>query len=569
MSSVPAQTAGERPEAALDPDPAPIVTGVARWFGKADRPLLGWLSTPHDGVSCAGVLILPPVGYSYWSSQRTLRVLAERLAAGGHTVLRFDYEGTGDSSGDQWEADRFASWRASAAAAAGELRALGCRTLVLIGVGLGGTVALLDAATLGADGVVAWEPITAGRRHVRELRMLAMAVPETEPRCVTGTLAAGGVVFTPQTLDDIGRLTLADIESAPAPRALIVGAQADPELLERLIALGSAAEQRIADGEQALQVPAEGATVPSAVLDAICEWIGPHHGPPEGPQPSGPTSATIVHDGKELTEEVVALGPSRLVAVVTAQPGLALEAQTVVLLNPGSESHVGPGRAWVEYARELAGAGYRGVRADWRGWGESPDDGLAPGRPYDAHGVDDTIELVRALRARGHDRVVLVGLCAGAWVAMRAVLRERVDGVIAINPQLYWKPGDPVFARNAESILQRTAARRREQLGDRYGIWSALDLLGERSWPARWLDDLVAAGTPIAMLFAGRDEGLKFLEARVSRRLARAVRSGIVHVADIPGIDHAMHRAWARGAVVAAIRRELEALNSSPGARVG
>jgi hypothetical protein len=71
------------------------------------------------------------------------------------------------------------------------------------------------------------------------------------------------------------------------------------------------------------------------------------------------------------------------------------------------------------------------------------------------------------------------------------------------------------------------------------------------------------------MLFAGRDEGLKFLEARVSRRLAHAARSGIVHVADIPGIDHAMHRAWARGAVVAAIRRELEALNSDPGARAG
>ena len=113
-----------------------------------------------------------------------------------------------------------------------------------------------------------------------------------------------------------------------------------------------------------------------------------------------------------------------------------------------------------------------------------------------------------------------------------------------------------MFARNAESILQRTGARRREALGARYGVWSALDMLGQRSWPARWLDDLVAAGTPIAMLFAGRDEGLDVVEARVSRRLASATRSGVLHVADIPGIDHAMHRAWARGAVVAAIRSD-------------
>ena len=156
MSLVSAQTGGERPPATLGPDLAAIETGVARWFGDPDRPLLGWLSTPRDGVSSAGVLVLPAVGYSYWSSQRTMRVLAERLAAAGHTVLRFDYEGTGDSGGDQWDDDRVASWRASAAAGAGELRALGCRRLVLVGARLGGTLALLDASALGADAVVAW-----------------------------------------------------------------------------------------------------------------------------------------------------------------------------------------------------------------------------------------------------------------------------------------------------------------------------------------------------------------------------------------------------------------------------
>ena len=566
MTSLTARTGAEPPGPMLDRDTAAVPTGVARWFGGPERPLLGWLSTPSDGVSSAGVLVLPPLGYAYWSSHRTLRVLAERLAAAGNTVLRFDYEGTGDSSGDQWEGDRVASWRASVAAGSRELRELGCRRLVLVGVRLGGTLALLDAAALGADAVVAWEPVAVGRRYVRELRMLAMAVPESESRCVAGTLAAGGVVFTPQTLEDIGKLALTEIDSAPAPRVLLVGAAADTELLERLSALGAVAEQRIADGGQALEVPAEGATVPAAVLDAISDWIGPDSGPRQGPHRGGATEARIVHNGHALTEEVVALGASRLVAIVTEQPGLPARAQTVVLLNPGSETHVGPGRAWVEYARELADAGHRAVRVDWRGWGESPDDGLAPGRPYDAHGVDDTVEIIRALRERGNEHLVLVGLCAGAWVAMRAVLREPVDGVIAINPQLYWKPGHPVFARNAESILQRTGARRREALGARYGVWSALDMLGQRSWPARWLDDLVAAGTPIAMLFAGRDEGLKFLEARVSRRLASATRSGVLHVADIPGIDHAMHRAWARGAVVAAIRSELEALGGASAA---
>lgn len=335
MTSLTARTGAEPPGPMLDRDTAAVPTGVARWFGGPERPLLGWLSTPSDGVSSAGVLVLPPLGYAYWSSHRTLRVLAERLAAAGNTVLRFDYEGTGDSSGDQWEGDRVASWRASVAAGSRELRELGCRRLVLVGVRLGGTLALLDAAALGADAVVAWEPVAVGRRYVRELRMLAMAVPESESRCVAGTLAAGGVVFTPQTLEDIGKLALTEIDSAPAPRVLLVGAAADTELLERLSALGAVAEQRIADGGQALEVPAEGATVPAAVLDAISDWIGPDSGPRQGPHRGGATEARIVHNGHALTEEVVALGASRLVAIVTEQPGLPARAQTVVLLNPG------------------------------------------------------------------------------------------------------------------------------------------------------------------------------------------------------------------------------------------
>lgn len=59
---------------------------------------MGWLHVPPGGCSESGVLVLPPVGYQYWTSHRTLRVVAERLAAAGHLALRLDYDGTGDSS---------------------------------------------------------------------------------------------------------------------------------------------------------------------------------------------------------------------------------------------------------------------------------------------------------------------------------------------------------------------------------------------------------------------------------------------------------------------------------------
>ena len=134
----------------------------------------------------------------------------------------------------------------------------------------------------------------------------------------------------------------------------------------------------------------------------------------------------------------------------------------MVFLNSGSEVHTGPGRAWVEYARGLARPGVEVLRVDFRGWGESPDEGHAPGRPYDEHTVNDAIDVVEARRAQGR-RVVLAGLCAGAWIGLKAATQVRVDGVIAINPQLYWQPGDPV-----EALMTTTRARRRSE------IWPAL-----------------------------------------------------------------------------------------------
>jgi dienelactone hydrolase len=171
--------------------------------------------------------------------------------------------------------------------------------------------------------------------------------------------------------------------------------------------------------------------------------------------------------------------------------------------------------------------------------------------------VDDAAMIVRAVRARWDGPVVLLGLCASAWVALQMVLREPVDGVIALNPQLYWKPGDPVEATMAETRLRRTSARAREARGRRYGVWSALDRLGQRPWAGRWLDGLAASGVPVTLVFAAGDDGLEYLRDRLARRLRSALRPGLIRVVEIPDIDHSMSRAWLRGRVVAVLGEEL------------
>ncbi|HWH92257.1 MAG TPA: hypothetical protein VNT03_00215 [Baekduia sp.] len=527
----------------------PDVRTAGRWLGDPDRPLVGWLTTPAGGPSAAGVLVLPDVGAQYWSAHGTLRALAERLAGAGHTVLRLDYDGTGDAAGDQRDGGRLAAWRASAATGAQELRALGCARLTIMGVRLGAMLALADGAALDADEVVAWAPETSGRRLARALRLLGEPVPGDDG------LTNGGVLFSASTLADLGTLDLTGITAAPAPRTLIVG-DVGRRAADHLRDLGGTLDVVGAEGSDvALDRATEDAEVARPVVEAIAGWLAPP--PPAGPLPPAPErrSARLRWEGHRLSEEIVAI--DGLVGVLTEPETVRTDVCTVVFLNAGSCTHVGPGRAWVEYARSLAAAGHRALRVDWRGWGESPDEGHAPGRPYDRHTEQETIGLVRALHAGGHERVVLSGLCASAWMALRVAREAGAAGVVAINPQMYWRWGDPVLSQ-VDTGIERTDKRLREERGRRLGLWTALDLVGHRPPVGRWLDELAAARLPVLLLFSEGDDGLGFLRNRLARRLERVQRTGAVHVAEIAGIDHGMHRAWLRPQMVRAVLDHLD-----------
>lgn len=516
---------------------------VGHWFGPTERPLCGWWSEPARG-SRHGVVVLPPLGYEYWSAHRTVRALAEKLAAAGHYTLRFDYDGTGDSAGDPCDPDRLAAWTASALAAVGELRARGCEHVTLAGLRFGGALALALAAQARADRVIAWLPVVSGKRYARELKMLALAVPESE-----GEIVFAGTSISPETAKALATVELEKLAERPAERVLIATQPDRPvdKLVARLGELGSATDViSLAGAHTALEVPSEDAIVPTEIVNAIAGWLG--EAPEATPLPlARRTTATFAG----ITETIVDV--AGLTGIASDRAGATSEAR-VVFLNSGSEVHVGPGRAWVDYTRALAAAGIGALRVDWSGWGESPDRGHAPGRPYDQHGIAETVELVQAVRASGVKRVMLAGLCAGAWMAVQAALRTKVDGVIAINPQLYWLPGDPVEALLSDTRKRRIPIRERDaRLRDKH-VWSALDAIGVRPPAAQWLHGLTERQVPSLLLFAEGDDGLEFLEMRCARRLQHELAAGYVRVVQIPDIDHQMYRTWRRGDVIAALR---------------
>jgi alpha-beta hydrolase superfamily lysophospholipase len=546
------------------------------WFGDAERLQLGWLTVPTDRSTTSAVVIAPPVGYPYICAYRTLRVVAERLAAQGHTVLRVDYDGTGDSAGDQWDPDRLPAWRATLQAGVDALRAAGMQTITLAGARLGATFALLDGAELGADAVIAWAPVPSGRRLAKELRMMSTAVPDDQAP-EPGTLVSGGNVFSAQTLDAIKSLSLDRLDAAPASRVLLVGDpgtnDATAQSLSRLGAEVRCTE--IAGGGTALETPPEYGTVPVEVVEAICAFAGDAAASDDAPAGS-PTSpgerrpgfaqGRIRHSwrGGVVEEEVLTLEPHGHVAVLTEPaPAPDGETATLVFLNSGSEPHTGPGRCWVEYARDLARLGHRVVRVDWRGWGESPDDGRAPGRPYGDGTIEDTAAIVDSLRARGYTQIALSGLCSSAWIALQALSDSAAAGAIVFNPHLFWEPGLP-FIIDAEA-----AARRYVELfgnlgdGLRPWLWSALDAIGLRPFAGRFLDRIATTGKPVTLIFAEEDLGIRYLRDRLSRRTRQVTRRSQITVQEIPEIDHPMYRAWLRPFIVDALNQALSTFNAA------
>jgi len=117
------------------------------------------------------VVIAPPLFEERKSAYSALRRVAQRLAAAGHAVMRFDYRGSGESGGTaalrRWEhlSQDVATVRKTLA------RLSGKRDSALLGLRAGATVALLETIRVGGEAVIALAPIVSGATQVRLWRM--------------------------------------------------------------------------------------------------------------------------------------------------------------------------------------------------------------------------------------------------------------------------------------------------------------------------------------------------------------------------------------------------------------
>jgi pimeloyl-ACP methyl ester carboxylesterase len=566
------------------PPPVPVV------FDSPEGPLAGFHHVARPPVARASTVVLcPPIGYDAMLTHRTYRHLAERLSALGFHVLRFDYHGTGDSSGRADEPRRVAAWLLSIDAAIDHLRArTGIRQTALFGVRTGALLAAVaagrrqDVATL-----VLWATGQNGRSYVREYRAFN-TVKETSFSSNGASVkldeVVAGYFLSSETLDALSAINMLSLEFGGVKRALLLGRDdvpgAEPRILAHMASKGVEAEHPNVAGYAGMMRDAEFSTLPDAALGYIVDWLAAGHAPgPPSPVPSsrGATAAVLSTKsrGDQLVQERALTydDSGRLFGILAERPEpIGRRAGTAVLfLNVGSNHHVGPHRMYVSLSRELAGLGFRAFRFDVAGLGDSrPPPGAKENILYARSSVHDVQQAMTFLsRMRDVERFVLFGICSGAYLAFHTTVADsRVSAQILVNPQTFeWREGDSLeikikkesykatrFYRqalfkkdtwlrlyrqeiNLRGIADELYDRSRQQLASRVSraLSASPDGVGH---VARSFVSISDRGTQSLLIYSGNDGGIDVLESHLGTGGGRMRRRKNFRFEILDGADH-------------------------------
>ncbi|MDB5966894.1 MAG: hypothetical protein JWQ72_3394 [Polaromonas sp.] len=546
-------------------DPVAGMGAVPLTFAVDRGHCFGWFHAAQGPSRQTGIVLCRPVGYEAICAYGSYTQLAEALAAEGFDVIRFDYQGTGDATGDDADPDRVPSWIASIIAAAAELRRRAHITaLSLFGVRLGVTLAVEAAVRMGGvDTLVAWAPCGGGRAFVRELRAASLGRALATGDAAPGDMEALGYRYSVQTVAALQGLDTVNPRSAPARRALVIGRDdmpAEGPMPSSWRQAGVDTAYAVVPGYAEMMAEPRESPLPPALLQLLKDWLGAAHPVRDGSMaatgtPAGEAVTAGWQDGK-VRESTVRLGPAQLFGILSGPAYPAPEdrrADTAVLmLNVGGNYRIGPSRIYVRMARSLAALGYRALRLDLPGIGDSrTSEGFSMGGLYSKDFTQEVRGAIDFLAGAGCRKFFLLGICSGSFVAFQTALAdERVTGQILMNSRLLeWQ--DPQQAGTWQGAMQSyyksTNFYRRALL--RPGVYSRLirgqvDVAGI----ARRLGAVVAARLKRAVaelvLRSRADEGVL---AKVKRLAARGTDTLMIIAAQDDGRDYVEYHFGSHG----------------------
>jgi pimeloyl-ACP methyl ester carboxylesterase len=570
--------------------------------------LFGWLHEPEQRTRDVGVVVCNPIGDDYVRAHRTLRHLAERLVAAGFPVLRFDFHGTGDSAGDERDADRVAAWRRDVGLAIDHVKQqAGVDEVAIVGLRFGATIAA-DVASTRNDvaSIVLWHAFLTGEKFASETlkmhKMHRMLEPESfaaGPKSYPDGEEALGFFLTNQTLQDLKAIDLRALTAKPAPHVLVVDAAnlpSDKPIVEKLTALGAEVEHRHMPGHKFLISIPHHSTLPDDILAAVTTWLDARHpaGAPATPRVA-PTAATPLA-GTNCTEEPILFGPAKRLFGIHVRPRSPSRAGTrpaILMLNAGTVHRIGPHRFYVAMARELAGMGFDVLRVDLSGIGDSPNTTTPENITYPGEAETDVRLAMDLMTARtGATRFVLAGLCSGADIAFQLGIKEkRVAGVVMMNPRTFlvhdlatvdankgaryyqdslfkkdkWVKllkGEVDVVRAARMVapkVKQMALRRAQKLVDRIrpGLFKGGDDHAVIEDVPSALKQMAERGVDTFLVVTIHDPGVDFIDTHYGDGMQALASVRNFRREDLAGTDHTFTSVWSQGHVMSTVREHL------------
>jgi pimeloyl-ACP methyl ester carboxylesterase len=569
------------------------------YFGSSASRLFGWLNTPAAGsVGNIGLVICKPFGYEALCSHRSLRAFEDAAISIGMPTLLFDYLGTGDSTDIDPQAEQLATWTQDVIAAANELRArTGVEQVCLLGVRLGALLAVLAAEKCAAaTSLILISPVVSGSRYLRSLKITRMAAlagnhgKAEDAESNNGSLEASGFPFSAATLAALKQTDLLKRAAPAAPDILVIDGSSLPGArawTEQLRTQGIRAEYLSLPGliEMIMTAP-QFAAVPHEMVAAARSWLTRYlkgsaaaasnkFRPAALPAAAPACKILVRHEGSdqtvEVTEHALLFGEeSKLFGIITEPRRGEIRRRAVILLNAGTDNHIGANRVHVTLSREWASRGYVALRMDLAGIGDSdthsgkPDNEVFP--PWALEDIRSAMALMRNKYGAGD--VTIFGMCSGAYHALRAAAAELpVNRILMVNPLNYfWKEGTALTDLQPAEVINNPAVYRRQIFSraawqrlftGHVNIWRIAKIYAYRpllaiesairDWARRLhirlpddlgreLEEIARRGVKIVFVFAEGEPGLDLLKLAAGTSVERLGKRCRVHL--ISGADH-------------------------------
>lgn len=259
-----------------------------------------------------------------------------------------------------------------------------------------------------------------------------------------------------------------------------------------------------------------------------------------------------------VRETCCTFGPGAKLVGVLSEPTRQPRDAAVVLISAGVTPKAGPFRLYVELARRLAGDGFRTLRFDLGGIGDSGE----PCRdlPLQQRTGRQIAAALDYLSARfGAGNFVLAGLCSGAEDSFRHAEHDgRVTRVVMVDPFAY---------RSAGFAWRHLAYRARRRLLRAAGLYRPLAPAGPpplvryeyiaREEASRILRALLQRRVRLEFIYTGGMSERFNHRGQLRRMFGGIDFQGLVGVDYLPSLDHTQPVRAERSVLVEAIARRL------------